>query len=162
MLWLDTLRVLAGLSMVGLHATSDAQGQAWAQYDPVERIVPVIIRTFLYMARTELIIIISIFLIFLSLARTPRPIFETYRTQFSRMGPAYLFWTAFFVLFTFIKAYSFGYLDPYIARLSDLNSLLQIVFLGEGKYHLHFVPTLLGVILLLPDFRCAFSNLWFA
>ena len=69
--WLDSLRLAAGVSMVGLHATSDAQGQPFAQYETAERIAPMLLRAVIYTTRTELFLIISVFLLLMALEKRP-------------------------------------------------------------------------------------------
>ena len=61
--WIDALRLTAGLSMVGLHATADATGQPFPDAELAERVAPMLLRAVLYTARTELFLIISLFLL---------------------------------------------------------------------------------------------------
>ena len=70
--WVDSLRLLAGLLMVRLHATADPSGQPWTEYMAAERIGPIVIRAILHIARMEPFIIISVFLRVLTLDRRPR------------------------------------------------------------------------------------------
>lgn len=154
-IWLDSLRLAAGVSMVGLHSTSDAMGQPFAQYDAAERVAPMLLRALIYTARTELFLIISIFLLLMALERRPKTYRETLEIQSRRLLVPFLFWTVFYALYNLIKANSFGYLD---AALSDLISPVEWVgflLLGSVKYHMHFIPTLFGLILLYPLFRLA-------
>lgn len=63
MVWLDCLRLAASLSMVGLHASSDITGQPFPDFDVADRVGPVLFRSVVYLARTELFLLISVFLL---------------------------------------------------------------------------------------------------
>ncbi|MEO0357963.1 MAG: acyltransferase [Pseudomonadota bacterium] len=160
MIWLDALRLLAGLSMVGLHATSDAQGQPWVQYPEADRWGPLIIRAVLYMARTELFLIISLFLLMMSLDRRPRPYLNTLGEQARRLVMPFLFWTIFFAVFSLLKAHNFGYAFAQISAISDPFVWIEYLFLGTSKYHMHFLPTLFGLVLFFPVFTMAINRPW--
>ena len=111
LIWLDNLRVLAGISMIGLHATSDSMGGAWADAAISERVGPTIIRTLLYVARTELFIIISAFLLVMSLDRRPRGYTNVVKDQFVRLSIPFGFWTLFYAVYGLVKATHLGYSD---------------------------------------------------
>ena len=153
--WIDALRLMAGLSMVGLHATADSSGQPWPNFEPSERIIPVLMRSVLYIARTELFIIISIFLLFLALDKRPRSYRTSISEQSKRLLIPYIFWTFFFSAYGLFKAQSLGYYHAEIDRLSDPLAWLKIILLGEAKYHMHFIPTLFGVVLMFPLYNIA-------
>lgn len=155
LVWLDALRLLAGVSMVGLHATADPSGGAWAAYDANLRAWPLLLRAVIYIARTELFIIISLFLLLLSLENRTRSYSESIREQARRLLPPFLFWCVFFAFYNLIKANTFGYWDAVWAELSDPTAWAGYVLLGSVKYHMHFIPTLFGVILMYPLFRVA-------
>ena len=140
--WLDCLRLTAGVSMVILHCTADPTGGAWAGYPVEERVFPLILRTFAYAARTELFIIISLFLLLLSLQRRPKSYAATIAEQSRRLLIPFAFWTVFFALYSLIKAHHFGYLSEKVAALSDLKTWAEFPLLGSSKYHMHFLPTL--------------------
>lgn len=154
-IWLDAMRVLAGLSMVGLHATADATGQPFPGFAEEDRIIPMMIRAFLYVARTELFLIISIFLLLMASAKNRRSYSETIGLQVQRLLIPFAFWTLFYTLYTLLKAGYFGYLDSYIAQISSLNFWASALLLGTSKYHMHFIPTLFGLLLLYPLFIAA-------
>ena len=133
--WLDCLRLLAGVSMLILHCTADANGGAWAAYDVSDRIAPLLIRTFAYAARTELFIIISLFLLMMSLEKRPRGYRQTIAEQAQRLLVPFAFWTVFYALFSLIKAHHFGYLDAKLAALGDIRTWGSFALLGTSKYH---------------------------
>lgn len=155
LIWLDCLRLMAGLSMVGLHCTADPSGLPWADYSESERIGPLLIRAILYTARTELFFLISIFLLLLSLDRRPRSYLETLAEQAQRLLIPFLFWTFFYAGFGLLKASQFGYFDAALAQLSSPLAWLGFFLLGDVKYHMHFLPTLFGLLLFYPLFRLA-------
>ena len=150
MAWLDCLRLLAGLSMLILHCTADANGGPWTTYEVSERIVPLIIRTFAYAARTELFIIISLFLLLQSVQNRPRSYFETLSEQARRLLVPFVFWTVFYAGFTTLKAHHFGYLESYLQEISSVETWIKFFLLGASKYHMHFLPTLFCVVLAYP------------
>lgn len=153
MIWLDCLRLMAGISMLGLHSTADASGQPWVAYETGERVMPIVIRTFLYMARTELFVVISCFLLLFALEKRPRSYGETIKEQSRRLLIPFLFWTVFFAGYGLIKANAFGYFDGALAKLSNPFEWVDYVLLGSVKYHMHFLPTLFGIVLFYPLFR---------
>lgn len=155
MIWVDALRLVAGLSMLCLHATSDPMGQPWVEYPVEDRYAPLLLRTVLYMARTELFIVISCFLLLLALDLRPRTYGQTMAEQTRRLMVPFLFWTVFFAGYNLIKAYAFGYLDGALSALANPWEWVGFVLLGDVKYHMHFLPTLFGVVLFFPLFRMA-------
>ena len=155
MIWLDCLRLIAGVSMVGLHASSDISGQPFPDFEASQRIGPVIFRAIVYTARTELFLIISIFLLTMSLDKRPRGYLETIKEQARRLLVPFAFWVIFFAFYRLIKAGHFGYQDAIIQDLADPFQWLRYFTLGSVQYHMHFLPTLFGLILMFPLFRIA-------
>lgn len=155
MIWLDSLRLMAGLSMLALHSTADPQGQPWSDYPAGDRIAPLLLRAVIYTARTELFLVISIFLLLAALERRPRSYGTVLAEQGRRLLVPFLFWTLFFAGYGLIKAEAFGYLDGALAQLSDPVQWLRYLALGGVKYHMHFLPTLFGLVLFYPLFRLA-------
>lgn len=155
--WIDCLRLLAGLSMLVLHTTADATGQAWVDYEQSQRVAPLIFRAVVYVARTELFLVISIFLLLLALDARPRSYAESIREQARRLLIPFLFWTLFYAVYGLIKADAFGYGVQARQALVNPAEWLQFLLLGAVKYHMHFLPTLFGLVLLYPLFRLAVS-----
>jgi len=155
MVWLDCLRLMAGLSMVGLHSTADPMGLPWVNFESAERVVPLALRSLFYTARTELFLMISVFLLLLSIDRRSRSYVETLREQAKRLLIPFLFWTLFFAIFGLIKAAQFGYLSEAKAQLFDPLSWVGFLLLGDVKYHMHFLPTLFCLLLFYPIFKLA-------
>lgn len=162
MVWLDALRLVAGVSMLGLHATADAAGEPFAAFAPEDRIGPMLLRAVIYTARTELFIIIALFLLILGLERRPRPYLAVIAEQSRRLLVPFLFWTLFYAFYNLIKADAFGYLAYNLSELADPVAWAKFVFLGTVKYHMHFIPTLFAIVLFYPLFRAAERHPWIA
>ncbi len=158
--WLDALRLTAGVSMVGLHSTADAAGQPFAQWEMADRIAPLLIRALIYTARTELFLIISIFLLLMALERRPRTYRATLSEQARRLLVPFAFWTVFYAFYSLIKASHFGYEATIWAELKSPRTWIEYVLLGTSKYHMHFLPTLFGLVLFYPFFRIAKTHIW--
>lgn len=120
-----------------------------------DRIAPLVLRTFAYTARTELFIIISLFLLMMSLEKRQRNYSDTIAEQAERLLLPFAFWTVFYAFFTLLKAQHFGYFDSKLAALGEVQTWLSFAFLGTSKYHMHFLPTLFCVVLAYPLMRKA-------
>ncbi|WP_422049379.1 acyltransferase [Shimia sp.] len=153
--WIDAMRLFAGLSMVGLHVTADAHGQPFPDATPSERVAPMLIRAVLYTARTELFLMISIFLLLMALERRPRGYGATIKEQARRLLVPFVFWTVFFAFYGLIKADALGYFSPEWAELAAWQSWVGFLLLGNVKYHMHFIPTLFALLLFYPAYRAA-------
>lgn len=146
--------------MLVLHSTADPMGQPWSDYSPAERIVPLMLRTLVYTARTELFLIISLFLLLLSLERRPRGYGYTIMQQAQRLLVPFLFWTFFYSLYNLIKADAFGYLNSAWGDLFEPKNWLSYIALGKIKYHMHFLPTLFALVLFYPLYRMSVRYPW--
>jgi surface polysaccharide O-acyltransferase-like enzyme len=155
MVWLDCLRLIAGVSMVGLHASSDTSGQPFPDFEIGERIFPVLFRTVVYTARTELFLIISLFLLTMSLDKRSRSYGSTIKEQARRLLLPFAFWVVFFAFYRLMKATHFGYQDAIWAQLADPTQWANYFILGSVQYHMHFLPTLFGLVLMYPLYRIA-------
>ena len=153
--WLDTLRVLAGVCIVALHSSSDPAGNPFPGYPVSERIAPVLFRSVIYIARTELFMIISLFLLIMAMDRRPRPYSTMVREQARRLLLPFCFWVVFYAFYRLIKAHHFGYADAMLAQLQDPWNWVGYFVLGNVQYHMHFLPTLFGMVLLYPAYRIA-------
>jgi surface polysaccharide O-acyltransferase-like enzyme len=154
-IWLDSLRLAAGVSMVGLHSSSDSMGEPFAAFAPAERVLPMLLRAVIYTARTELFLIISIFLLLMALDRHPKSYVQTILIQMRRLLLPFLFWTVFYAFYNLIKANAFDYAPAVERELRSPAAWIGFVLLGSVKYHMHFIPTLFGLILMYPLFRLA-------
>lgn len=153
MIWLDTLRLTAGVSMVGLHASSDAMGQPFADFPVEDRIWPLLIRAVIYTARTELFLIISIFLLLMALDKRPRGYGTVITQQARRLLLPFVFWTIFYAFYNLNKASVFNY-DTWVwSQLMTPSVWVDYFLLGTSKYHMHFLPTLFGMVLIYPLYR---------
>ena len=155
MVWLDCLRLIAGVSMVGLHASSDTSGQPFSDFEVGERVFPVLFRAMVYTARTELFLIISLFLLTMSLDKRSRGYGATIKEQARRLLLPFAFWVVFFAFYRLMKASHFGYQDAIWQQLADPFQWLNYFMLGSVQYHMHFLPTLFGLVLMYPLYRIA-------
>lgn len=146
--------------MVGLHASTDIQGRPFPDFELMERIAPVLFRTVIYTARTELFLVISIFLLMMSLDHRPRGYRATLAEQARRLLLPFTFWLLFYAFFRLIKAHYFGYTPAILAELSSPSHWLSYFLLGSVEYHMHFLPTLFGLVIAYPVFRLAQQRPW--
>lgn len=160
LIWLDAMRLCAGVSMLMLHCTADPTGQPWVAWPEADRWAPMLLRAVLYIARTELFLMISIFLLLMALDRRPRSYRETMGEQCRRLLIPFAFWTVFYAFYELIKADAFGYAASHWAQLTDPMAWARYFLLGDVKFHMHFIPTLFGLVLMYPLFRIAADNPW--
>jgi len=153
--WIDALRLTAGVSMVGLHASSDAMGQPFADADFGQRLAPLLLRAVIYTARTELFLIISVFLLMMALENRPRGYGATIAQQAQRLLMPFAFWTVFYAFYSLHKAWHFGYDAALWAQITTPWTWVEYALLGTSKYHMHFIPTLFALVLFYPLFRLA-------
>ncbi|MCP5074759.1 MAG: acyltransferase [Rhodobacteraceae bacterium] len=160
MVWLDCLRLIAGVSIVGLHASSDINGQPFPDFEIAERVGPVLFRAVIYIARTELFLMISLFLLCMSLDRRPRGYAETIVEQARRLLVPFLFWAVFYAFYRVFKASYLGYESAIWVELATFWQWPRYLLLGSVQYHMHFLPTLFGLVLLFPLYKFAVRNPW--
>ncbi|WP_027136365.1 acyltransferase [Geminicoccus roseus] len=153
--WLDTLRLLAGICIVAVHSTSNPAGNPFPNFPEGERIAPILFRSIVYIARTELFLIISVFLLMMALDRRPRSYGTVIREQARRLLVPFAFWVVVYAFYRLIKAARFGYAASILTDLADPWSWAGYLLLGNVQYHMHFLPTLFGMILLFPAYRLA-------
>lgn len=146
--------------MVGLHATADASGQPFASYDPIERAGPLILRAFVYTARTELFLVISVFLLLLALESRPKNYAQVIRIQAKRLLLPFGFWVVFYAFFNLLKATQFGYSSAIWQEIRSPQAWLGYFLLGDVKYHMHFIPTLFAMLLFFPIFKVGLRHPW--
>ncbi len=153
--WIDALRLFAGVSMVGLHVTADAQGQPFPEVDPAARLAPMVLRALLYTARTELFLMISILLLLMALTQRPRSYGAILGEQARRLLIPFVFWTLVYAVYNIVKATAFGYAPQVLAALSAPATWGGYLLLGDVKYHMHFIPTLFALVVFFPLFQVA-------
>lgn len=156
--WLDTLRLIAGVSIVGLHASSDFTGQPFPDYPEAQRVFPVLFRSVIYIARTELFLIISLFLLCFALENRPRSYRVMVAEQTRRLMVPFAFWMVFYAFWRLIKASYFGYDDAIWTELAQPLVWLGYFLLGDVQYHMHFLPTLFGLVLFVPLYKVAINH----
>ena len=125
--WIDALRLFAGVSMVGLHVTADAQGQPFPDADPAARLAPMVLRALLYTARTELFLMISVMLLLMALSRRPRSYGTVMAEQARRLLIPFVFWTAFYAVYNLLKAWTLGYEAEVFAAAEEQRVVRVVV-----------------------------------
>ena len=70
----------------------------------------------------------------------------------------FTFWVVFFAFYRLVKAGHFGYEDAIWQQLGDPMQWVNYFALGSVQYHMHFLPTLFGIILFFPIFRFAVNR----
>lgn len=153
--WLDALRLAAGVCIVAVHSTSDATGQPYPGFPVDERVIPLLFRSVVYIARTELFLIISLFLLIMSIEKRTQPYHQVVGVQARRLLLPFAFWVVFYAFFRLIKASYFGYAPAIWHELSEPSAWLGYFLLGDVQYHMHFLPTLFGMVLLYPAYKLA-------
>jgi membrane-bound acyltransferase YfiQ involved in biofilm formation len=153
--WVDALRLLAGVSMVVMHASIGPDGGVYPDAKPAERAVPVIIHGLAYLARTELFVIISLFLLTISMVQRPRGYWQTVKEQAKRLLIPFLFWAVFYITWNIFKGYHLGYGHWLVRDLGLIESWFGYFLLGDMKQTMHFLPTLFVLVLCFPLYRYA-------
>lgn len=156
--WLDAARLSAAFSIIGIHSTTGIWGKAFVEFNPHERIFPVLMRTVSELASTEFFILVTLFLLAFKLERRPMPYRETMRLQARRLLVPFAFWTIFYAFFVLVKANAFGYIDAKIEPLGFFSTWVHYFLLGSTQYHMHFIPTLFLMLLFHPIFKLALKN----
>ncbi len=155
MLWLDSNRVFASLGIVLIHCSADPSGTAFSAYKPAARVVPALLRTFAELSGSELFLVFSLFLIAFKIDRRPMTYGHVATEQAKRLLVPFAAWTIFYAFFRLVKGYDFGYAPGLWAELTRPASWLQYFLLGSAQYHLHFLPTLFFMVLLMPVMKAA-------
>lgn len=153
--WLDGARLFAAFSIIAIHSTADKSGKAFLEYEPHERIFPVLMRTVADLASTEFFMLVTLFLLASKLVRQHKPYGETMAAQAQRLLIPFAVWTIFYGLFSLLKAHSFGYYEPMLKETLQVSTWVDYFLLGTSKYHMHFLPTIFLILLFHPVFKIA-------
>ena len=157
LLWMNALKILSILGVIGIHVTADSSGLPYASYPASQRLAPSLARALSEIFNYPVFLIASLFLLALRLDRAPRQ--RSYsaviRSRLKRLLPPFLLWSLVFLAVRNVKAISFGYHDYYLEELAAPISWLRYLFLGGAQYHLHFIPILMALYLLYPVYNVA-------
>lgn len=148
--WLEALRVVAAVGVIAIHVCSDSAGLPFSGSLAEERLGPLVLRAVAQGFNYHIFFLISLFLLAHRIKNRPQPYKTTLRERLRRLAPPFVFWTLLYLGFRFWKAHVFGYEGAYAWELSSPGSWLGYFILGEGQYHLHFVPLLLALTALHP------------
>jgi peptidoglycan/LPS O-acetylase OafA/YrhL len=158
--WLDALRGLAILGVIGIHVTADSAGLPFAAAEPDGRLVPMVARAVFTALNYPVFLLASFFALAHVLERRRRTYREIVGDRARRLLVPLAVWTLLFVVVRHLKAHAFGYQDAYRAELSSGASWLSYFVLGSAQYHLHFLPLLFGLTLCYPLYRFATWRPW--
>ncbi|MEY4511365.1 MAG: hypothetical protein RLZZ450_3487 [Pseudomonadota bacterium] len=153
--WLDANRVLAAVGVVLIHSTTDTAGQPFASEPVDERFMPAILRLLSELSGSEIFILFSMFLLAWKLSKAQHSYRHVVLEQAHRLFVPFLAWTVFYAFFRLLKASVFGYEDAIFSQLTTVQAWAGYVLLGSAQYHLHFIPTLFGIVLMYPLFQSA-------
>ena len=158
--WLDTLRVMAGVSILMMHAASGPDGQPFPGIEPDGRTLTVILNTVFYTARTELFMCISLFVLLRSQDRKPLPYGETTASYARRLLVPFVFWVCVYAAGNMFKAWNLNYSQYLWRDWKYTEEWLGYFLLGDVKLHMHFLPTLFALVLMYPVYRIAIRYPW--
>jgi surface polysaccharide O-acyltransferase-like enzyme len=153
--WLDANRVLAAIGVVLIHSTTDTAGQPFSSEPPEERVLPAVLRLFSELSGSEIFILFSMFLLAWKLNKAPHSYRHVVFEQAHRLFVPFVAWSVFYAFFRLLKASVFGYEEAILAQLSTVQAWVGYMLLGGAQYHLHFIPTLFGIVLMYPLFQSA-------
>lgn len=155
--WLDGARLAAAFFIIAIHTSSDSQGGAFKNEEIADRAFPVLFRSFAEIASTEFFILVSLFLLSMSLAKQSAGYLETMLIQARRLLVPFFVWTIFYAFFRLYKAYSLGYEDAIFDQLASVQVWIGYFFLGNVNYHMHFLPTLFLLLLFHRVYKLAIA-----
>jgi surface polysaccharide O-acyltransferase-like enzyme len=153
--WLDANRVFAAVGVVLIHSTADSSGGPYTAYPPAQRAVPAMLRGVAEFSGAEIFIVFSMFLLAFKLSKQDHRYGAVIWDQAKKLFVPYLAWSLVFAFFRLAKAHAFGYEGVILRELTSWKAWAGYVLLGSAQYHLHFIPTLFGVLLMYPLFRSA-------
>ena len=152
---IDAARIFCTILIVMMHCSSNSTGQPFPDATVAERSGALFFRAISEVANSELFFTVSIFLMAMVSTLRPSPYFAHVTKLGKRLLIPFLIWTLIYPFFTLYKASAFGYTDYQWTLLESFSFWAKAIFLGEGKYHLHFLPTLFLLALFLPLYKSA-------
>ena len=145
--WLDGARLAAAFFIIAIHTSSDSKGGAFKSAEVPDRAFPVLFRSFAEIASTEFFILVSLFLLSMSLTKQSLSYVQTMKIQARRLLVPFLAWTIFYAFFRLYKAHLLGYDTAILQQLGSVSNWLGYLLLGNVNYHMHFLPTLFLLLL---------------
>lgn len=153
--WLDAARVTAACGILLNHSSTDTAGDFFPQAETANRVFPVVVKMVGEFTGTEFFITVALFLLASQLHRRGGSYASVIGAQAKRLFVPFVFWTVFYAFYRLPKAYFYGYSDNIIHELSQWQSWVSYFLLGTVQFHMHFFPTLFGIVLLYPVFEVA-------
>ena len=160
MVCLDNPQLVSGVSIVGFHAIFDFNGQPFPVFEIAKHVASMLFHCVTYVARIELFLRTSLFLLRLSPGRQPSSYKDSILEQSKRLLVSFLFGIVFYTFCRLIKANVFGYESATWSELTTLWQWTRVLLLGAVCDLLHFLPILFSVILLFPLYQFSLRNPW--
>lgn len=155
LVWFDANRVFAAIGVVLIHSTTDFSGRPFADAEPSERLVPVLLRSIGELSGSEMFFFFSLFLMAIRVDRKMPSYASAISTQASRLLVPFAFWVIFYAFFRLLKADAFNYTDYILNQIGQVQNWAGYFILGDVQYHMHFLPTLFMLFLFYPLMRGA-------
>lgn len=153
--WLDGARIAAAFCIIGIHSSTDKTGGAFKAEHIPDRVFPITFRAMAEVASTEFFILVSLFLLSMSLSKQTQSYIGTMLLQARRLLVPFAVWTLFYAFFRLYKAHHFGYSDPVLNELTQVSTWIGYFVLGNSNYHMHFLPTLFLLLLFHRAYKLA-------
>jgi surface polysaccharide O-acyltransferase-like enzyme len=155
LVWFDANRVCAAMGVVLIHSTTDFSGGVFPKAEPMERLVPVALRSIAEFSGSEMFFFFSLFLMAMRVDRRMPAYKPAIAEQARRLLVPFAVWTVFYAFFRLLKADAFHYLPYVLEQLGDWKVWLGYFLLGKSQYHMHFLPTLFALFMFYPVMRLA-------
>jgi hypothetical protein len=152
---IDAARIFCTILIVLMHCSSNSTGQPFPDASVAERSGALFFRAISEVANSELFFTVSIFLMAMVATLRPQSYSDHVLKLARRLLIPFLVWTLIYPFFSLFKASTFGYTGYQWELLGSMEFWAKAVFLGEGRYHLHFLPTLFLLALSLPIYKAA-------
>lgn len=150
----DLLRLASLLSIILFHVVlKDGQFAAASSSPMVGTFDTLIVMSTVFDNRS--MAVLSLFLLFARHGELPYATVIAERAR--RLLLPYLAWTLLYPFLDLATASLSGQPEPAVARVLSVRAWLSGVFLATSKEHLHFLPTLLILTLLLPVYKTKLS-----
>lgn len=145
--YLDFLRIFATIAVVSIHVSATKWSQAdvfgieWKTYNIFDSISRWAVPAFLMISGA------------LFLQRDAIPIKNIYSKYIGRLCCAYLFWSVFYYLFSGKSS-----VIDQVGALFKPGKTDKLISIINGKYHMWFIPMIIGIYMCLPIIKQIVSN----
>lgn len=146
--------------MLLLHCSTDQFGKLWNSVSYSDKFDALFLRTLFYIPRTEVFVLISMALLAMAVEKGGTTTWKV-QSKVKAIFPVFLSWSLFYTAFSFLKAWQGGYSASFWEETHSIGYWLEAALLGHAKYHLHFLPALMALLLVAPIFLRRQSYLFF-